>query len=169
METDSLADLLRREVQRVDPNLPVHSIQTLEHIVAERSFGFRIVSVLFMLLGSIALFLSCLGIYAVMAFAVGRRQREIGIRVALGAQRGQVLGLVVRGAMTQILIGLGVGFLGAVFATRVLSLFMYEVGPNDPLVFGITLLLLLLTALAACMVPARRASGVDPLTALRAD
>ncbi len=169
MDTETLAARLREEVQKVDANLPLHSIAPLGEVIGQRTFGFRIVSVLFFLLGGIALFLSCLGIYAVMAFAVGRRQREIGIRMALGAQRRQVLGLVLRRASWQTTIGLGIGFVAALAATRVLEMFMYEVSPNDPATFALTLLVLVLTALAACIVPARRAGRVDPLVALRAE
>ena len=169
VDPEMLATRLREEVQKVDPTLPLHSIAPLDEVIGQRTFGFRIVSVLFLLLGGIALFLSCLGIYAVMAFAVGRRQQEIGIRVALGAQRRQVLGLVLRRAVRQTMVGLFLGLFAALAATRVLGMFMYEVSPNDPATFALTLLLLALTALAACVVPARRAGRVDPLEALRAE
>jgi ABC-type antimicrobial peptide transport system permease subunit len=129
--------------------------------------GFRIVSVLFFLLGGIALFLSCIGIYAVMAFAVGRRQREIGIRVALGAQRREVLTLVVRRAAFQTTVGLVLGLLAALATTRLLGMYLYEVSPNDPATFVLTVMVLLATAVAASLVPARRAGRVDPLAALR--
>ncbi len=169
LEGETLSSRLRQEVQRADADLPVFAIAPLEEIIGERMFGFRIVSVLFFLLGGIALFLSCLGIYAVMAFAVGRRQREIGIRVALGAQRGQVLSLVLRRALRQATVGIGTGLVAALAATRLLELFMYEVSPSDPRTFGLTLALLLLTALAASVVPARRATRVDPLESLRSE
>jgi len=169
MDTEMLATRLREEVQKADPNLPLYSIAALDDVIGQQTFGFRIVSVLFFLLGGIALFLSCLGIYAVMAFAVGRRQQEIGIRMALGAQRRQVLGLVLRRATWQTSAGLAIGFVAALGATRVLEMFMYDVSPNDPATFALTLLILVLTALAACIVPARRASRVDPLEALRAE
>ncbi len=169
MDTETLATRLREEVQKADPNLPLFDIEPLDDVIGRRTFGFRIVSVLFLMLGGIALFLSCLGIYAVTAFAVGRRKQEIGIRVALGAQRHQVLGLVLRRAMRQTAIGLFVGLLAALAATRVLETFMYQVSPNDPATFSLTVLLLLLTAVAACVVPARRASRVDPLETLRSE
>jgi len=169
MDTEVLATRLREEVQKTDANLPLHSIASLDEVIGQRTFGFRIISVLFLLLGGIALSLSCLGIYAVMAFAVGRRQQEIGIRVALGAQRSQVLGLVLRRAMWQMVGGLTIGLFAALAATRLLGQFMYEVSPQDPATFALTLALLIATALVACIVPARRASRVDPLEALRAD
>jgi len=169
MDPQALAALLREEVQAADADLPLYSIATLDEVISRRTFGFEIVSVMFLMLGATALFLSCLGIYAVMAFAVGRRHQEIGIRMALGAQRREVLGLVVRGASRQMAIGLALGLAGALAATRVMEMFMYQVSPNDPLTFALVFGLLVATALAACIVPARRASRVDPLVALRSD
>lgn len=167
MDPEALADLLRSEVQRIDANLPVFEIATLQRVIDQRSAGFRIISVLFLLLGGIALFLSCIGIYAVMAFAVGRRQQEIGIRVALGAGRREVLTLVLRRSLVQTLVGLGIGFVVALGATRTLGMYLYEVGPNDPAVFAVALIVLAATAMIASFVPARRAGLIDPLEALR--
>ncbi len=169
LDLELLSARLRQEVQEIDPTLPLFGIATLQAEIDERTFGFRIVSVLFLILGGIALFLSCIGIYAVMAFAVGRRQQEIGIRVALGAQRRQVLGLVLRRATRQTVIGLSIGLVAALGATRVLELFMYDVSPNDPTTFAMTMLILIFTAVVACIVPARRAGSVDPLEALRTE
>jgi predicted permease len=164
---EAVAALLRDEVERLDANLPLYDVAILRSVVNERMIGFRIVSVLFFLLGGIALFLSCIGIYAVMAFAVGRRQREIGIRVALGAQRREVLTLVVRRAAFQTTVGLVLGLLAALATTRLLGMYLYEVSPNDPATFVLTVMVLLATAVAASLVPARRAGRVDPLAALR--
>jgi putative ABC transport system permease protein len=168
MEVEAVARLLRGEVQRLDPNLPIFDVATLQSVTDERLVGFRVVSVLFLLLGGIALFLACIGIYAVMAFAVGRRQREIGIRVALGAQRHEVLGLVLRRALLQTVGGLGIGFLVALAWTRLLGMYLYEVSPSDPATFSFTVMVLAVTALFAAAVPARRAGRIDPLEALRA-
>ena len=169
MDPAALSAALRQEVQRVDPNLPLFSIMPLQQIIAERTVSWRIISTVFVLLGAMALFLSCLGIYSVMAFAVGSRRQEIGIRMALGAQSGGVLKLVVRSALVQTILGLVLGLFAAFGATRVLQLFMYEVSPNDPVTFAVALVLLVATAIVACIVPARRASRVDPLVALRPD
>ncbi len=167
MDPEALSAALRREVQRADANLPLFNIMPLQHVIDERTIGWRIISTLFVLLGTMALFLSCLGIYSVMAFAVGSRRQEIGIRMALGAPSGGVLKLVARGALVQTILGLGLGLLAAFGTTRVLGMFMYEVSPNDPMTFAVAIVLLLATAIVACIVPARRAAGVDPLVALR--
>ena len=168
-DVETLAATLRREVQRLDPDLPLYSVATLNRVIGQRVAGFRIASGLFALLGAVALFLSCIGIYAVMAFSVGRRRREIGIRVALGAQPRQVLGLVLQRAIGQTAVGVMIGIVAALAASQALAFFMYEVSPRDPLTFGGTVLVLVLTALIACIVPGRRASRVDPLEALRSE
>ncbi len=168
-DPELLAGLLREEVQKLDPNLPVFSIATLDDVIGRRTVGFRIVSVLFTLLGAIALFLACIGIYSVMAFAVGNRRQEIGIRMALGARDNEIVALVARTSVVQMAAGLGLGLVGAFGLTRLISIFMYEVSPTDPLTFGLVLVLLTITAVTAGFVPARRASRVDPLVALRPD
>jgi predicted permease len=168
MGPEAVAGLLREEVQQIDANLPLYDIQTLQASIDERATGFRVVSVLFFLLGGIALFLSCIGIYAVMAFAVGRRQQEIGIRMALGAQRGEVLRLVLRRALVQTTVGLTIGLLLALVTTRALGMYLYQVSPNDPLVFAFAVVALITTAVLSSLVPANRAGRVDPLEALRA-
>jgi ABC-type antimicrobial peptide transport system permease subunit len=169
MDTESLAEALRREVQRADADLPLFNIMSLQQIIDERTAGWRVVSALFVVLGGVALFLSCLGIYSVMVFAVGSRRREIGIRMALGARSAGVLRLVARAALLQAVIGLLIGLVAALATTRTLQIFLYEVSPNDPLTLGLVFCLLVATALVACVVPARRASRVDPVIALRTD
>ena len=169
MDPESLATLLRQEVQQADPDLPLFSIASLDELLYQSTVGWQIMSFLFFLLGAIALFLSCLGVYSVMAFAVGRRQQEIGIRMALGARSGEVVRLVVHGALRQTIVGLVLGLAGALATTRLIGMFMYEVSPNDPMTFVLTLALLLGTALLASILPARRASRVDPLLALRSE
>jgi ABC-type antimicrobial peptide transport system permease subunit len=168
-DPETLAQQLRAEVQAFDANLPIFDIATLDEVVSERTFGFRIVAVLFTMLGGIALFLACVGIYSVMAFAVGARQREIGIRMALGARGPEIVGLVARTSMVQMTIGLVLGLVGAAGLTQLLSMFMYEVSASDPLTFLMVLVLLAITSVVAAVVPARRASNVDPLQALRSD
>jgi len=168
-DPELLAGLLREEVQKLDPNLPLFSIASLDEVIGRRTVGFRIVSVLFMLLGAIALFLACVGIYSVMAFAVGNRRQEIGIRMALGARNNEIMTLVARTSVVQMAAGLALGLAGAFGLTRVMSVFMYEVSPTDPLTFGLVLVLLGITAVLAGIVPARRASHVDPIVALRTE
>lgn len=168
-DLETLTASLRETVRAIDAELPLFSIVPLRSLLKEATFGWRFTSALFATLGLIALFLSCLGLYAVMAFAITRRQQEIGVRMALGARAQQVVKLVLRAAMLQAGAGLVIGILGALAATRLLRMFMFEVSTADPLAFGLAVGLLLLTALVASWLPALRASRVDPLEALRTD
>jgi ABC-type antimicrobial peptide transport system permease subunit len=117
--------------------------------------------------GVLALLLAALGIYGVLAYAVSRRTREIGVRMALGAQVADVLRLVLRQGIGLTIIGLALGLVGAFCATRLLHGFLYEVKPLDPMTFVVVVLILALVALAACWLPARRAAQVNPMVALR--
>jgi putative ABC transport system permease protein len=118
---------------------------------------------------TLALVLAAIGVYGVMSYAVARRTQEVGIRMALGARRGQVLGMVLREGMRTIVVALIVGLAIAVAATRLLSSQLFGVSAVDPLTFAAVPVLLAVVALAACYLPARRASRVDPIVALRAD
>ena len=169
VDPEMLAGLLRAEVSELDPNLPLFSIAPLDDVIGQRTMGWRIISAVFILLGSIALFLACIGVYSVMAFAVGNRQQEIGIRMALGARGNEIMTLVARASALQMVVGLALGLAGAFGLTRLIGIFMYEVSPTDPLTFGVVFVVLAVTALLAGLLPARRASRVDPLVALRAD
>jgi putative ABC transport system permease protein len=118
---------------------------------------------------TLALVLAAIGVYGVMSYAVARRTQEVGIRMALGARRGQVLAMVLREGMRTIVIALIVGLVVAVATTRLLSSQLFGVSAVDPLTFAVVPVLLAVVALAACYLPARRASRVDPIVALRAD
>jgi ABC-type antimicrobial peptide transport system permease subunit len=120
-----------------------------------------------MAFGVLALLLATMGLYSVMTYAVSQRTREIGIRMALGAQVRDVLGMVLSQGMLLVFVGVAIGLLGAFLLTRVLSSLLIGVGTTDPITFGGVVMLLLLVALLACFVPARRAAKVDPLKALR--
>jgi putative ABC transport system permease protein len=163
----ALTQALRREVQSVDPNLPVFGERTMEEVVsaslAQRRFALQVVGAF----GLLALLLAGVGIYGVVAYSVSRRTREIGIRLALGASRGAILRWVFGQGMRLTLLGLGVGLVGALLLTRLLRGLLFGVGTTDPLTYAGLATLLGLVALLACYVPARRATKVDPMVALR--
>jgi predicted permease len=158
---------LRREVQELDPTLPLYEVKTLEEHMRVPLFPARAAAVILGSFGALALLLAAVGIYGVMSYAVAGRTREIGVRMALGASRRNVLGLIVGQGMALALIGLGAGLLAALAAARLLTGLLYGVSPGDPLTFAAVVLLLSLVALLACYVPARRATKVDPMVALR--
>ena len=167
MPPGTLGDVVRREVQSVDPNVPVFAIRTMDEViarsVAERRFALETVGVF----AVVALLLAALGIYGVMAYSVSQRTHEIGIRVALGAQPGDILRMTVGEGMILVVFGLVTGLIGAAMLTRLLQSMLYNVKPFDPLTYAAIPVLLACVALAACLVPARRATQVDPLVALR--
>ena len=165
----NLTAAIREAVGAVHPDTPLYFVDTLKGRIEENTWAFNVFGILFTVFGAVALFLAAVGLYGVMAFSVSRRTPEVGIRMALGARGGQVLGLILRQGLGQILVGLGVG-LGLAFGVSYgLRNMFFEVSARDPVVFGLVASVLLLTGLAASAVPARRATQVDPLTALRAD
>jgi putative ABC transport system permease protein len=163
-----LAPALRRAVWSVDRNLPVE-VKTLEgaldESLAQTRFNTRLISVL----GILALALAVVGIYAVMAYSVARRRHEIGVRMAMGGQKGQIVELVMRQALVLTAIGLGIGLLGALAVTRLVAGLLFGVTSTDPTTFIALPLLLGGVALAASYLPARRATRVDPAIALRTE
>jgi putative ABC transport system permease protein len=166
LEPSALFPAIRAAVRELDPELPVFELRTMREMV-DRSLSLR--RMLAFALGgfaAIALTLAVGGIYAVLSYVVGRRRREIGIRMALGAQRGQVIGLVVRQGAGLVLAGVGLGLPLAWAATRVLDSTLVGVTPRDPLTYGLVVAVLLATGLAATLVPARRAATVDPTVTL---
>ena len=163
----SLAGPVRQAVQQVDSNLPVFNIRTLAEQKDTSLYTSRMAATLLSALGVLGLALAALGVYGVMAFTVEQRTREIGIRMALGAQRFDVLRLVVSQGARFVLIGLALGLGGALAMGRVVRSLLYGVEPTDPLTFISVALLLCGVALLACYLPARRASRVDPIVALR--
>jgi putative ABC transport system permease protein len=162
-----VASSIRRELQGIDTNLPVFRIRTLEDQVDESLGQERLVTALASLFGALAIVLASLGLYGVMSYAVSQSTHEIGIRMALGAQRSHVLGLVVRNGMTLALIGVAIGLFGAFSLTRLISSLLFDVTPTDPPTFVFVAVGLSLVALVASYIPARRATRVDPLVALR--
>jgi putative ABC transport system permease protein len=163
----TIANAVTTIVHQVDPSLPVNEVTTLDGLLSRSVSPRRFAAVLIGVLASLALVLSAVGIYGVMSYTVGQRTQEIGVRMALGAQPGNMLALILGRGARLALIGITVGVLGALALTRFLSSLLFGVAPKDPLTFAGVALLLFGVALAACYVPARRAMRVDPMVALR--
>jgi predicted permease len=165
----AVMDAVRKVVQSVDPDQPVFTIQTLDEMLADTRWPFRVFGGIFAIVAFVALALSAVGLYAVMAYSVTQRTQEIGLRMALGAENRQVSWLILKRGLAQLAIGLILGLAGAIALSRVMSRLLVGVTPTDPVTFATITLLLTVVATVACLVPARRATRVDPLTALRAD
>jgi putative ABC transport system permease protein len=163
----NLGDAIRHEVEAVDPSVPVYAVRTMEDVIArsmaERRFALQILG----FFAGVALLLAAIGIYGVMAYTFSQRRHEIGIRMTLGAQPRDILRMALSEGMTLVAVGLGSGLVGALILTRFLRSMLYAVSPNDPLTFVALPALLAAVALLACFAPARRATQVDPLEALR--
>jgi putative ABC transport system permease protein len=163
----ALASAVRDAIGEIDRAQPIYDMQTLDQLVGKSLDQRRFTLTLMVLFGVIALVLSSIGIYGVMAFAVTQRTQEIGIRMALGASAIDVLKMVVGSGMFLALIGVGVGLIGAFALTRLMASLLFGVSPTDLVTFGFVTAGLLVVALLACYIPARRATKVDPLVALR--
>ena len=163
----SLAAAVRKEVQGVDADQPVAAVQTMEQWLETSTAGPRYRTTLLTLFALVALLLASTGIYGVMAYSVSQRTHEIGVRMALGARPWDVLKLVVRQGMALVIVGVVLGLLGSYALTRVMSTLLFGVTARDPITFVAVAGLLTLVAFVACYIPARRATKVDPLVALR--
>jgi len=169
LEPGVMMNAVRREVQAVDQDQPVFTVQTMEQLLAQQQWPFRVFGSVFAIFAFIALVLAAVGLYAVMAYSVTQGTQEIGVRMALGAAGRQVSWLILRRGLIQLVVGLTLGLSGAALASRALRPLLVQVAPHDLATFvGITLLLSTV-ALAACLIPARRATRLDPLVALRRD
>jgi putative ABC transport system permease protein len=158
---------VQRQVWAIDKDQPVTRVQTLEEVVSASVAQRRFQAVLLLLFASVALALSVVGVYGVVSYAVTQSIPEIGLRVALGAQVGNILGLTLARALRPILAGLAVGLAGALAGSRLLTSLLFEVKPSDPATFATVAALLGAVAIGACLIPARRATRVDPMVALR--
>src|SRR6266436_133188 len=163
----SMTKSITAVVRSVDPNLPLDQVKTMDQLVDESLAGDRFSTVLFSSFAGVALLLAAIGIYGVMSFAVAQRTHEIGLRIALGAGPNQVLRLVLQEGMVLAFFGLLVGLAGTYFVGRVMKTLLYQVNAMDPAAISAVAAVLLLSAFFACYIPARRATQVDPMVALR--
>jgi putative ABC transport system permease protein len=167
LDQATLGAAARREVQALDPNLPISSIRTMEEVMTRSLATRRLVLMLFSLFAGLALLLATIGIYGILNSSVTQRTRELGIRMALGATAREVLQLIVSQGLKLVVLGIAIGLAGAFALNRLLSKLLFGVSVNDPLTFVLITFLLTAVALIACYFPARRATKVDPLVALR--
>jgi len=164
---ESLGEAVRQEVEKVNPNVPVHSISSMDQIiarsVADRRFSLELLGVF----AAVALLLAAIGIYGVMSYSFSQRTHEVGIRLALGAQRLDIVRLALGEGLRIVVIGLATGLVGAAVLTRFFRSMLFNVTPTDPTTLLSVSALLAGVALCACYIPAKRATRVDPLVALR--
>jgi hypothetical protein len=168
-EPTLLATPLRRAVQAIDGDLPVFDVKTFDAILMQARWPYTVFGTMFALLAVIALVMSSVGIYAVMAYSVNQRRQEIGIRMALGAATGNVAFSVLRGGLIQLAVGVALGLAGAYGVSQLLATLVVQFEPTDPVTFVAVVTILAAVTVGACLIPARSASRVDPLVALRAD
>jgi predicted permease len=168
-DESSMTGAIRQTVQRLDPSLPVFDLKTMEMQVGESLFVERMVAALSVAFGALATVLAAIGLYGVMSYAVARRTREIGIRMALGAERRGVLWLVLKEVAGLAVVGVTVGLGAAFYLTRRVESQLFGLAPNDPVTLAAAVVMLLLVALLAGFIPARRATTIDPILALRTD
>jgi putative ABC transport system permease protein len=169
IDPPSLSDAVRRAARSVDPDAPIFRVRTMRDVIAVSIAQEQFNTLLMTLFAVVAMFLAAVGLYGVMAYNVTQRAHEIGVRIALGARRADVLRLVVGQGLQLVALGLALGLTAALIATRLMKKLLFEVSPTDPLTFTAIALLLTFVALLACWIPARRATKVDPITALRSE
>ena len=165
----SIVASVREAVQAIDPEQPVFAVQTMDEVLAQSRWPYRVFGTMFVLFALIALVLSTVGIYAVTSYAVAQRVQEIGVRMALGAQPRQVSWLILRSGLSQLGIALLLGLPGAWGVGQALASILAQIPPTDPVTFVGIILLLTTVTLAACLIPSWRATRLDPLTALRVE
>jgi putative ABC transport system permease protein len=165
----SLTAAIRAAIHSLDPNQPISNVMTMKSYLAEVLIRERFSAVLMGTLAVLGLTLAALGLYGVMAYSVSQRTGEIGLRMALGAQPRDIFSRVIRHGLMLIAIGLSIGLLGAQALTRTMISTLYRISPTDPTTFTFVAVLLAGVALLACYLPARRATHVDPMVALRCE
>jgi ABC-type antimicrobial peptide transport system permease subunit len=168
-DLDTLVAGVREAVWALEPDLPIQGIVTMRQRVSDSLATPRFLSLLLGVFAGVALLLACGGIYGSMLYSVSQRQREMGIRLALGAAGGRVIRMILAHGLLLTAIGLGIGVAGALALSRFMEALLWGIEPTDPLTFTGVTLVLALAALAACFVPAYKAARVDPLQTLRAE
>jgi ABC-type antimicrobial peptide transport system permease subunit len=159
---------MRNVLQTMDRNAPL-DVRTVDYLMQQAFWEDRITAAFVGILGLLAIFFGALGLYGVISFAVNRRRREIGIRMALGAERNDVVRMVLREGMAFAAIGSVIGLIASLLTMRVLSSVLYGVKPTDPLAFAGSVAVVISVSLIACWIPARRAASIDPMQALRTE
>jgi len=162
-----LVSAVRRVAQDMDANLALYDVKSQVAQINESLFQARLFAQLTSFFGALAALLACVGLYGVMAFAVSRRTREIGVRMALGASRAEIVEMILRETFVLLGLGIVIGILAALGAARLISSLLYGIAPNDPYTCVAVCAVLAGVALVACYIPARRAMRVDPMVALR--
>jgi predicted permease len=165
----TLASSMRAAVASVDADIPLYWVESLETATSESLWFIRVFGTIFMIFGVAALFLASIGLYAVMSFSVSRRTREVGIRMALGAQGGDVVRMIFSQGLWQLGLGMSLGLALAFGISSLMTIVLFQVQPRDPVIFGGVAAVLVGVGLLACLLPAKRATLVDPLVALRAE
>jgi putative ABC transport system permease protein len=160
---------IRRAVQEMDAREVVYNVRTMDEVVSSSFAARRLSMILLSMFAGLALALACVGIYGVISYLVGQRRHEIGVRMALGAQDSDVMRLVIGHGARMALLGVGIGTGAALGLTRLMANQLFGVSAHDPLTFAVVGVLLMIVAVAACYVPARRAMRVDPMVALRCE
>jgi putative ABC transport system permease protein len=163
----NLAGPIREQVLAVDPDQPVYNIRTMDKVVGDTRWPQRINMGSLGILAIISLMLAAIGIYGLISYSVTERMHEIGVRMALGAARGDILKLMLKQGGVLLLIGLFIGLIGAFALTRIMSSLLFGVSATDPLIFAATSLLLILVVMLSTFIPGRKAAQVDPMIALR--
>jgi predicted permease len=160
---------VRAVIRELDADLPIYDVWSQAEVIGRAVWFFGVFGTVFIIFGAAALFMASVGLYGVLSFAVSRRTHEMGIRMALGADSRDVVGLVARQGAAQLGVGLVLGLALAFGVTRLIGFLMFYVDPRDPLVFGVVFLTIIVVGMAAAFFPARRATSVDPVIALRSD
>ena len=168
-EPGAITPAVRDAVARIDKNLPIFNVMEMTEVIKRETWFYGVFGILFSLFGIAALFLAAVGLFGVMSFAVGSRRHEMGIRLALGARGKEVVWLIMRKSCVELGIGLTIGLALAALATGPLQIVLFNVSARDPIVFGVIVLVLASTGIVASLIPARRASLVDPVQSLRAE